>query len=275
MIPIIDINSNILKDYNKNNFIFKIKDEFLTHFRGNYFIEELNLVISKVKISPNFNEKAYHKNIKRSIKYSRHKDFVLAPKTFRFLDHYLLNSFQRELFALSVCESIKTILRLKGKSIRNSCIAIFDAKEEYVFNIIKCISKEAKYIILVSEDLNKLAKLNDYIIANYGITPIITKDIKTSFRKADFIITTKDVEIIKEIPVWYINNSKIYKNKGNCNINNITYKVPWKTNLNFNPELLGAILCQMDKKNVEEAIRYNGIVLDKIMFNEDIVKITR
>lgn len=60
MIPIIDINSNVIKDYNKNNFIFKIKDEFLTHFRGNYFIEELNLVISKVKISPNFNEKAYH-----------------------------------------------------------------------------------------------------------------------------------------------------------------------------------------------------------------------
>ncbi len=82
MKPIIDISSNIIKDYNKNNFIFKIKDEFLTHFRGNCFIEELNLVISKVRISPNFNEKAYHKNIKRSIKYSRHKDFVLAPKTF-------------------------------------------------------------------------------------------------------------------------------------------------------------------------------------------------
>ncbi len=31
----------------------------------------------------------------------------------------------------------------------------------------------------------------------------------------------------------------------------------------------------MDKKNVEEAIRYNGIVLDKIMFNKDIVKIIR
>ncbi len=74
MKPIIDIRSNIIKDYNKNNFIFKIKDEFLTHFRGNCFIEELNLVISKVRISPNFNEKAYHKNIKRSIKYSRHKD---------------------------------------------------------------------------------------------------------------------------------------------------------------------------------------------------------
>ncbi|NFA62033.1 hypothetical protein K8O96_10695 [Clostridium sporogenes] len=275
MKPVIDIDSNIIKNYNKNNFIFRIKDELLTHFKGNYFIEELNLVISKVNISPNFNEKAYHKNIKRSIKYSRHKDFVLAPNTFRFLDYYVLNSFQKELFALSVCESIKTVLRLKGKSMRNSCIVIFDAKEEYVFNIINYVSKEAKYIILVSEDLNKLAKLSDYIIANYGITPIITRDIKASFSKSDFIITTKDVEIIKEIPVWYINNSKIYKSKGNCNINGITYKVPWKINLNFNPELLGAILCQMDKKNVEEAIRYNGIVLDKIMFNEEIIKITR
>ncbi len=97
-----------------------------------------------------------------------------------------------------MCESIKTVLRLKGKSIRNSCIVIFDAKEEYVFNIINYVSREAKYIILVSQDLNKLAKLSDYIIANYGITPIITKDIKTSFSKADFIVTTKDVEIIKK-----------------------------------------------------------------------------
>lgn len=275
MIPIIAINCNMKKYYNENNIIFKIKDMCLTHFSRRCFIEELNLLISKVNISPNFNEQAYYNNIKRSIKYSRYKDFILAPSTFRFLDYYVLNTFQKELFALSVCESIKAILRLRGKSIRNSCISIFDAKEENVFNIISCISKEAKYIILVSEDLTKLARLNDYIIANYGITPIITSNIKTSFNKADFIVTTKDIDITKDIPVWYINNSKIYRNKGICNINNVTYKVPWETDLEFNPELLGAILCQMDKNNVEEAIKYNGIVLDKIRFNEDLVKIIR
>ncbi|EJO5347457.1 hypothetical protein NRP93_001536 [Clostridium botulinum] len=275
MIPIISINSNMIKSYNKNNFLFKIKDRGLTSFTRSYFIEELNVLISKVKISPNFNEKAYYRNIKRAIRYSRHKEFVLAPNTFRFLDYYLLNDFQKELFAFSVSESIKTILRLKGKSIRNSCIVIFDAKKDYVFNIINSISKEAKYIILISDDLNKLSRLNDYIIANYGVTPIITKNIRNSFMKADFIITTEDVHIIKDIPVWYINNTKIYKNKGVCNVNNITYKVPWESNVDFNPELLGAILCQMDKKTAEEAIIYNGIVLDKIRFNEEIVKITR
>lgn len=273
MLPIVYIHSDSKKNYNRNNFLFKIKDSCLTSFTRKYFIKDLGLTISKIKIPPNFNEVAYDRNIKRGIKYARHKEFMLAPNAFRFLDYYLLNEFQRDLFALGVVESIKTILRLEQKAIKNSCIAIFDAEKEYVFDIIKNLSKEAKYIILVSDNLNKLLGINDYIIYNYGITPIITKDIKNAFKKADFIIATNDIQISKDIPVWYINNRSVFNNRGSCMINNITYKVPWEINLDFNPEILGGILSQMEQKNVEEALRYNGIILDKIMFNENMVKI--
>ena len=40
--------------------------------------------------------------------------------------------------------------------------------------------------------------------------------------------------------------------------------MPWELDDNdMSPELLGAILCQMEEKDVEKSLKYNGIYLIK------------
>jgi hypothetical protein len=55
-------------------------------------------------------------------------------------------------------------------------------------------------------------------------------------------------------------------------VNDISFAVPWKTDgLEFSFELLGAVLSQMQERDVEKALKYNGIYLDKIKFNQLII----
>lgn len=269
MNPIVYISSNLSRAYNDESFIGRMKDRFRINIEGESFIKELNLNIARVKLPPNFNQRAYMNNIAITQRYVRKKEVFLAPKTCRYLDFNILNDYQKALFAYSIVNSIKLLLRVRNKSIRSACIVIYDASDEINHNIIMELAKECKYCILISDDLNKANSLSDYVLANYGVSPIVSSDCRYAFGRADFIISSRDIEAAN--PLWYINNMFIPKDNRNLAVNDISFSVPWEVkDLEFGFEVLGAILSQMQEKDIETSLKYNGIYLDKIKFNNDI-----
>lgn len=269
MNPVLYVKSNLKEPYEEDSLLVRIKDRFSISLRGESFVKELGLNIASVKLPPNFNKKSYLQNMEIAKKYLKGKDMSLAPKTFRNFDYELLNSFQKNLFAYGVIQSVQLMLRMRKKSIKNSCIVIYDAAHNINSGIIFELAKRCKYCVLLSRDLKKISEISDYVIANYGISPIVTNDFQYALNKGDFIISSENIEN-KDKFIWYINNMYIPKNI-NTAINDVTYSVPWQMeDTEITSELLGAILSQMEEKDVESSLKYNGIYLDKIKFNEDI-----
>jgi hypothetical protein len=269
MNPIIYVSTDLSRAYNDESFIGRIKDRLRINIEGESFVRELNLKIARVKLPPNFNQKAYMNNIAFTKRYVRKERAFLAPKTSRYLDFNILNNYQKSLFAYGIVNSIKLLLRIRNKSIKFACIVIYDASDEINYEIILELAKECKYCILLSDDLEKANSLSDYVLANYGISPIVSNCNKYALNKADFIISSRDIETTN--PVWYINNMFIPKNTGNLAVNDISFSVPWEVkDFEFGFEVLGAILSQMQIKDIETSLKYNGIYLDKIKFNNEI-----
>lgn len=270
MKPIVYVNADIKNSYEDNTLIGRIKDRFKISFLGKSFIEELGLSIWKMKVPPNFHEKAYYTNIEIARKRVKNKDIGFALKTYRQLDYNFFNNFQKELMAFSVTRSSKLILRTRHKSIRDSCIVIYDAADDINLHIICYMAKEAKYIVLLSKNITKTNSISDYIIANYGVTPISTSDIEYALKSADFIVTSRGIDLNSRAAIWYLNNKYIPIRNDNTIINDVTYNVPWMLEkIDMSPELLGSILCQMEEMDVEKSLKYNGIFLDEIKFNDN------
>lgn len=270
MRSIVYINSDIKGFYEDNTLIGRIKDRFKISFLGESFIKELNLNVWKVKLPPNFNKKSYYTNLEIARKKVKSKDTELAIKTYRHFDYDFFNNFQKELMAFSVTKSSKLVLRTRHKSIRDSCIVIYDAADDINFHIICYMAKEAKYVVLLSKNITKINDISEYIIANYGIAPIITSDIDYALKAADVIVTSRTIDLNSRAAIWYLNNRYIPIRKHNTIINDVTYNVPWMLDgIDMSPELLGSILCQMEEMDVEKSLKYNGIFLDEIKFNDD------
>jgi hypothetical protein len=274
MYPVIYINCDLKNRYNKYNFFSRVKDNLSMRLLGESFIGELGLEIAQVKLPPNFNKQAYMKNIEGSRKFVSSRNAVLSPKTLRLYDYSILNSFQRDLLTYSVVKSIQLILRMQNKSIKNSCILINNAHNDISFAILKELAKYARYIILVSKSVEKMSIKSDYIMSNYGITPVVTNDIEYAVGAADFIVTDKEINANTKTPVWQIDNDCVPEGQNKFTVNDVSFKVPWDTELSeMPPELLGGILGQMSERDIEKSLKYNGIYLDKIKFNERILEI--
>lgn len=272
MKPIMYVNCDMNKFYEDNSFIRRIKDRFKISLLGKTFIKELNLNVSKVKLPSNFHKNAYYSNLSIARKMIKDKNIHLASKTYRQYDYNLFNDFEKDFMALGVVKSSKYVLRLGHKSIKNSCIVIYDASDDINFNIICSMAKEAKYIVLLSWNISEINIIAEYIMNNYGVAPIVTNDIEYALTAADFIISSRVVDFSSKAAIWYLDNRYIPKNKDRIIINDITYKVPWDVDkCDMSSELLGAILCQMDERDAEKSLKYNGIVLDKIKYNDEIL----
>ncbi len=273
MKPVVYVNSNIKKFYEDNSFIGRIKDKLSICLLGENFVKELNLSIVNVKLPPNFNKESYFNNMYIARKILKSDEAELAPKTYRCLDYNFFNVFQREIMAWGIVKSSKLILRTQHKSIRDSCIVIYDASDDIIFEVICCMAKEAKYIILLSKNISNSNCISEYIVANYGITPIVTSDEKYALGKADFIVASRAVSIDTKSVIWYLNNKFEPRENYIRAVNDITYYVPWSmnnlSNNEVSSELLGAILCQMEEKDVEKSLKYNGVFLDRIKFNDN------
>lgn len=274
MKPIVYVNADISNSYESNSIIARIRDRLKIRYLGESFIKELNLKVVNVKLPSNFHEKAYYGNLEIAKKVIRSKESSLASKAYRRLDYQLFNNFQKDLMAYGIVRSSKLILRVTNKSIRDSCIVIYDAADDMNFHVICNMAKEARYIVLLSENIGKINTIGEYIIANYGIAPIITSDKEYAFKSADFIISSKGIDVDSKVAIWHLNNIYIPQKSNQVIVNDVTYNVPWRIReLDMSPELLGSILCQMEEKDVEKSLQYNGIFLDKVKFNEDILEL--
>ena len=135
------------------------------------------------------------------------KEVQLSPKTLRTVDYNYFNGFQKRFLAFSVIKSIQLMLRMRNKSLKNCCIVVYDAVEMINYNIIIELAKQSKYIVFLSSDLVKARKFADYIIANFGVSPIVTDDELYAIKIADFIISSKDYEFSYGKLVWFLDNS--------------------------------------------------------------------
>ena len=271
MKSILCVTSNMDKMYNEFGFLSKIKDKLKTKIISNEYIKELNIKVTSVRVPPNFNRKSYFDNLAYAKKICKCNEALLAPKTLRTMDFNHFNKFQRRFFAFSVIKSIKLMLRMRNKSLKNCCVVVYDAVDIINYDIIEELAKQSKYIVFLSLNLVKARKLADYIIANFGVSPIVTDDELYAIKAADFIISSKDKEFSYGKPVWLLNNS-IKVLRDSIAINDVNYKVPWTTlNFNFSIELLGAVLCQMEESDIEKALKYNGIYLKEIKFNDNVI----
>lgn len=269
MNPVLYVSADIRKAYEDDSFIGRIKDRLQIRMAGESFIDELNLTIARVKLPPNFTQRAYETNMAVTQKFMKKRNAAIAPKTARYFDFMFLNDFQKKLFAYGVINSIKLLLRIKQKSIKAACIVLYDAGDDILRYISYELAKECRYCILVSKDLKKASDLSDYIVANYGVSPIVTQDYDYALSKADFIISSRNVEAKNSI--WYVNNLFLPGGDTTSAVNDISFAVPWKADgIEFSYEILGAILSQMQEKDIEASLKYNGIYLDKIMFNGEI-----
>ncbi len=273
MNPIAYITSDLTKVYNDFGLFSRIKDRLKIRLDSQAYIKEFDLKILNMYVPPNLNESAYMNNIRRAAKYLRNSNVLIAPKISRILDYRFFNDFEMNLFGYSVIQSTRLILRSCQKSIRESCIILYDAAEPITEPVIQYLAKEARYVILVSEDTNKLKLIQEYTAANYGISVVTTTDIENSIKFADFIITTRDIDRYVNIPVWYLNNlSKPFKKTG-LEVNDISFKVPWDFyNNEMSLELLGALLSQTGEKDVEKALRRYEIYIHNFTFGGGLYK---
>lgn len=271
MKPILCVTSNIDKSYDEFGFLSKIMDKRKIKLLSSEYIKELDVKVTSVKFPPNFNEKAYLNNLTYAKKICKSREVQLSVKTLRPLDYNYFNSFQKRFLAFSVIKSIQLMLRIRNKSLKNCCIVVYDAVDMINYNIIVELARRSKYIVFLSRDLAKARKFADYITANFGVSPIVTDDEVYATKIADFTISSKNFEFSDGKLVWLIDNSVMGRNNIVA-VNDVSYNVPWNTlKVEFSLELIGAILCQMQEQDIEKSLKYNGIYLKEIKFNNNVI----
>lgn len=257
------------KIYNKNNSITNIIDKIKIKFSKGIIIEDLGIEIVNAKIPYNINSIAYNRNFQRAINKKKYKNYSIAPKVWRKHDLKYFNKCQKDLFSYSISKSIQLILRLNNKSMKNSTILIYDPLDKGMYEIIKFICIMSKSLIFLTEDINRVIKTSEYISANYGVCPIITRDKEYALKDSDFIVTSRNIDIYDK-PIWYIDNLYLTDCKNIKAVNDVYYNVPWNifNKDNISIELLGAILNEMGENDIESALKCNGIKVNNIKFND-------
>lgn len=267
MNKVIYIDCDLQKIYDNDRVWGKIKDKFYTRYEGESFIKNLGISVLKVKLPPNFNENAFKRNVFSINKKLGSNNSSLAIKTFRKMDYYFYSELQKRIFAYSVVKSIQLILMIRKKSIKQNCILVYDAADDINKHIIHELAEKARCFILLSNNIMKTRVLCDYIVSNYGISPIVTNDLEYAIGDSDFIITSRPLVISKKCPIWYLDNMYIPEESEDMIINEVKYITPWDIDgLNITPELLGALFSRNKIKDIDEFMKENEIILEEIKF---------
>lgn len=257
-----------LKDedyYEKFSMFTRLKDSFKTKLYNECVINELNTKISFVKIPANINKLAYEHNVANAVNKFKLNNSIISINGRRDYDSRFLSKEQKRYLAFSIVESIRLILLRKQKSIRNANILVDDGAKKENRYIIEELAKEARNIIISTKLVNKVDKLREYIISNYGTTIQIVNNIN-DFRNIDFIISSERRNY-NNSNVWYLDNFYNPKEDG-LFVNKVTFKVPWESCINeYSPELLGAILKTKGKQSIKEILIENDIIIEQISFN--------
>ncbi|GIM30169.1 hypothetical protein CPJCM30710_28350 [Clostridium polyendosporum] len=258
------------KPYNKFNAFSRMLDKLKIKVEGRSIIEPLNVEIHHIKIPFNLSYDAYIYNVNTIIR--KYKDIypVVSIKGNRIYDINLITKFQRKLLAYGVIVSIKAILLKSGKSLKNSIILVDDAVDPISQECIEELAKNTKHIILYSKNIRATNKLREYLIANYGVSPEIIWD-ENCFKLADFVISSKKREY-ECARIWYLDNFYRPENWDKVLVNDITYEIPWNfKEKEMSAELLGAVIDNNKKVDIEKVLKYNGITIEKIKFNDKVV----
>lgn len=255
--------------YRDNSFIGKVKDRFKITYQCQKFIKELNLSVINVDVPSNVYPESYDKNIKIAKNIVGLKYKLVAPNIWRILDYELFSDYQKRLFAFSVVKSVKLFLRLNLKNIRNSCIGVMDAGDHINKYIIEELCKFSSNVVLLSKNIEYLRKSREYLIAEYGVTPVITREYEYLLNTVDFIITSRNIDPKNErLNIWYIDDRYKPQNNHNLHVNNVIFTVPWEEqSLKYTPQLVGSILSYMGGKRVDEDLRSNDIHINVFGFN--------
>lgn len=259
------------KSYKDNGLVGRLKDVYYRRFEGISHVKDLDTTIYKVKLPPNFHEKSYKRNV-YNIKRKFRKDNIdiITLNSNRYLDYIFYTEFQKRVFAYSVVKSIQLLLMTRNKSIKKNCIAVYDAADNITKQIIFELSQKSKCLILVSNNIKKIRELFDYIIINYGISPIVTDDINYVYSHSDFIVSSRPIEGIVKCPLWCLDNMYIPKETKDIVINKVTYTTPWDLDgMEVTSELIGGIFNFSAHKNIDEILLNNGILLDEVKFESE------
>ncbi|GAA0181552.1 hypothetical protein SH2C18_40720 [Clostridium sediminicola] len=272
MKKIIKYSSDLKNIYYNKSFWARVKDAFYLRHDGDIYIKSLDVIVKNYRFPSNFDDEAYVRNVNKILK--KNKGSLLCPQSHRLYDYKYSTDFQKKALSYSIVESVRSILRLQKKSLFNACIVINNAEYDINRNIIYEISKWCKYIVLVSEwDNQKNRKIFDYLVSNFGVSPIITDDIIPFINKADFIITATPIYIKVLCPIWLLDNSLRPSSFDNIHINNVSYKTEWADEDIVTPELLGAFFEVAKEKSIEKAFENNKVYLDKIKFDNKIIEL--
>ncbi len=96
-------------------------------------------------------------------------------------------------------EGIKIAAEKMEVDLEEADIAIIGATGSIGSACAKILAKSVKYLTLAARDINKLNRLSEHILHNYGLAARTTTDIKGALKRADIIITvTGAVEAIIE-----------------------------------------------------------------------------
>lgn len=272
MDKIIKYSSDLKKIYYDKSFWSKIKDRFYLRHDGNTYIKSLDIIIKNYRFPSNFDVEAYDGNVNRILK--KNKGGLLCPQSYRIYDYNYYTNFQKKVLSYSIVESIRNLLRLQKKSLFSASIVINNADYDINKYTIYEISKWCKYITLVSKgNKQKNKKMFDYLVSNFGVSPIITDDIIPVIKKADFIITATPILKKALCPIWHLDNRLRPSSFDNIHINNVSYKTEWTDEDIVTPELLGAFFEVTKEKSLERAFENNRVYLDKIKFNNKIIEL--
>lgn len=271
MNSVVYIDCMLKKTYKDDSVWGKIKDKFYIRFEGESFIKELNTKVYRVNLPPNMHEKAFKKNLNTIYKkFRKNPHSSMALKTYRYLDYPFYSEFQKKVLAYSVAKSIQLILMTRNKSIKKDCIAVYDAADEINKHIIIELSQKSKYLMLVSNNIKKTRVLCDYIICNYGISPIITNDIKYVIANSNFIVTSRPIEEEVNCPLWCLDNMYIPPKTKDLIVNEVTFKAPWELKgLDITSELIGGIFNDRGEKNIDRLLYDNGLLFNEVNFNKN------
>lgn len=270
MNSVIYVCTDLRKAYEDNSLVGRVVDRLNTNVSEESFVKELCTNITHVKLPPNFNNQAFSRNMERVRRFGQ-GGAMLAPRTRRLMDFNYYNPLQKQMMAFGVAKSVQLLLRKRKKNIKNSCIVVYDACHVMNKEILCEIAKNSRYLVLLSKDLRGALNLRDYLTANYGVSPVVSNDVSFVLREADFIISSKGVDMDAAAPLWCLDNTYAPDVSHNLIINDVVFKTQWEEVQEVGPELLGALMGVMKVRDLEESINSSGIVLDKITFNKEVI----
>ena len=71
--------------------------------------------------------------------------------------------------------------------------------------------------------------------------------------------------------VWFLDTS-MNKSQNIIAVKDVSYNVPWSiARTDYSIEFIGVILCQMEENDIEKVLKYNGIHLKEIKFNNNVI----